>query len=139
MSLPKEKLFPLLAMFVLILSSSASLYAHANSSNQQIGTTSIIINDTTYDINTLFTEFPLITIETDDGNKTGISLSELLISTSITCPSCHHYTIQAGDNYQQTVSWSDIQQGILTKEKRTYFPHLAHAYWVRDIIEIEAV
>ena len=139
MSLSKDKIFPIIAIFVLLLSISASLYVHAYQSNQSVGSTTIIISDTTYDMNSLFSEFPMITIQTDDGNKSGILLSDIIESTPISCPSCHHYTIQAADGYQQTASWSDMQQGILTKEKRSYFPHLAHAYWVRDIVEIEAI
>jgi len=139
MSLSKDKIFPILAIFVLLLSLSASLYVHAYQSNHSVGSTTIIINDTKFDMNSLFSEFHSITIETDDGNKSGILLSDIIESTTITCPSCHYYTIQAADGYQQTASWSDMQQGILTKEKRSYFPHLAHAYWVRNIVEIEAI
>lgn len=139
MSIDKEKLFPLLAMFILLLSIGTSLFVHATQSNQSIESNTIIINNTQYNINTLFEEFQEITIYTDDGNKTGISLSDVILSTTIDCPTCHHYSIKAFDGYQQTVSWNEMQQGIITKDKRSYFPDLAHAYWVRDIIEIEVI
>ena len=130
-------IIPLLAMAVLIIGSVSTLYVHANQSIQSVNGDTIIINNHSFEINTIFDTYSNISIETDIGEKTGIPLSEILLSSDIDCASCNSYVIIAEDGYQQTVEWDDIQQGILTLEKRTYFPHLAHAFWVRDIIEIE--
>jgi hypothetical protein len=132
-----QNIIPLLAMVVLIIGSVSTIYVHANQSVHNYESESIIINNHSFEITTIFDIYSNITIETDIGEKTGISLSEILLSTEIDCPSCHSYTIKATDGYQQTVNWDDIQQGILTIEKSTYFPHLAHAFWVKDIKEIE--
>ncbi|MDG6219019.1 MAG: hypothetical protein QCI00_06225, partial [Candidatus Thermoplasmatota archaeon] len=97
----------------------------------------ILINNQSLEIQAIFDSLSNKTIQTNDGEKMGISLSELLNSTQLSCPSCHSYTIKAKDGYQQTVIWDDMQQGVLTMEKRVYFPHLAHAFWIRDVVEIE--
>ncbi len=133
----KQNIIPFLAMIILIIGSISTLYVHANQSSQSENLEIIIINNHSFEIQTLFEMFSNTTIETDDGEKTGILLSEILLSTDIDCPSCSSYIIKASDGYQQTVNWDDIQQGILTMEKRSYFPHLAHAFWVRDIVQIE--
>ena len=132
-----HNIIPILAMAVLIIGSVATLYVHANQSIQSFESDTILINNHSFEIYSIFDKHSNITIETDVGEKTGISLSELLLSSELACPTCNSYIIKASDGYQQTVEWDDIQQGILTIEKRTYFPHLAHAFWVRDIVEIE--
>ena len=74
---------------------------------------------------------------TDDGEKTGISLDTLILDTGLENPETYEYTMKASD-YQQTVKWEHIQTGILSQEQmKVYFPTLAHAFWVHDIIEIE--
>ena len=126
-----------LALAVLIIGSVATLYVHANQSQQNNEDEIIIINDQRLNINIIFDTYINTTIETDIGPKSGILLSDLLTSAEIQCPICHSYCIKSSDGYQQTVNWNDIEKGILTFEKRTYFPHLAHAFWVRDITEIK--
>jgi hypothetical protein len=133
----KQNVIPFLAITVLIIGSLSALYVHVNQAQQSMNATSILINDQSFEIQTLFDTFSNTTIETDDGNKTGIILSSILLSTDLDCTNCYSYIIKASDGYQQTVSWDDIQQGILTMEKRAYFPHLAHTFWVRNIVEIE--
>jgi len=142
MSLGKEKLIPILAILVLIVGSSSSIYVYAtqnkttnihNDSSNRI----IIIGENEIQISYALENIEEITIETDDGEKTGIPIDELMVLSGIDCPSCHKYTIIAEDNYQKTVNWENMQEGILTKESRVYFPELAHAFWVRDVTEIE--
>ncbi|HMA83734.1 MAG TPA: hypothetical protein VKP59_05850 [Candidatus Thermoplasmatota archaeon] len=133
----KQNIIPLLAMTVLIIGSLSTLYVHANQAPQSTNLETIRINNQSVEIQTLFDTFSNTTIETDDGEKTGILLSDILLSKNLECPTCSSYIIKASDGYQQTVNWDDIQQGILTMEKRTYFPHLAHAFWVRNIVQIE--
>ena len=76
-------------------------------------------------------------IETDEGEKTGIALDELIITVGVGCVNCHEYTIKAKDGYQQTVNWDILKTGILTDYGRVYFPDTAQTFWVRDVIEIE--
>ena len=132
-----NNIIPLLAICVLIIGSVSTLYVHANQSFRQTDADSIIINDQSLDVSEIFSTYPNMTIETDIGEKIGVSLSEILLSTDIECLTCHSYILKAKDGYQQTVNGNDMQKGIITLEKRAYFPHLAHAFWVGDIIEIE--
>lgn len=138
MIVKNEKLLPVLAMTVLLLGSISTLYVHATTVPQGKTQSNIItINNHLYNIDELFLSLPKRIIETDEEIETGIALDQLLIHTGVKCPECHHYTIKGEDGYQQTVSWEDIQTGILTDEKRTCFPELPYAFWVRDVIEIE--
>lgn len=133
----KQNIIPLLAMTVLIIGSISTLYVHAYQTSQSTNLETILINNQSFEIQSLFARFSNTTIKTDDGEKTGILLSKIVLSTNINCPSCSSYIIKASDGYQQTVNWDDIQQGILTMEKQMYFPHLAQAFWVQDIVQIE--
>lgn len=133
----KQNIIPFLAMMVLIIGMVSTVYVHTNQAQQSIDAHSILIDNQVLKTKELFTTFSTMTIETDDGNKTGISLSEIIISLSFDCTDCHTYLIKSSDGYQQTVDWDDMKKGILSLEKRVYFPHLAHAFWVRDVIEIE--
>jgi len=133
----KEKILPFIAMIVLIIGMSATLYVHAQQSTIQNDTEMIIINESTYTLSELFASISSETIETDDGAKTGIPTDEIINHCAIDCPSCHTYTFISSDGYQQTVTWEHMQQGVLSEEIRVFFPDVAHAFWVRDIIEIE--
>ena len=133
----KEKILPFLAIIVLIIGMSATLYVHAQQSTIETSTEMITINGSSYKISELFTNIPDETIETDDGAKTGIPTDEIINHCAIACPSCHTYTFISSDGYQQTVTWEHMQQGVLSEEIRVFFPDVAHAFWVRDIIEIE--
>ncbi len=137
--IPREKqnILPLLAITVLLIASVSTLYVHATQTQHPIDPESITINDHSFAMQDLFQTFSNKIVQTDDGEKTGISLSDLLLTTDLDCPPCHSYILIASDGYQQTVAWEDMKRGILTYEKRSYFPHLAHAFWIRDIIEIE--
>ena len=77
------------------------------------------------------------TIDTDEGEKTGIALDEVIKSAFIGCIDCNDYTIKAKDGYQQTLSWNVIKTGVLTENKRVFFPDTAQSFWVRDVVEIE--
>jgi hypothetical protein len=137
MSLNKEKLLLTLAMAVLIIGTFSTLYVNANSLANNNQSNSIIINNQTYDINIIFSKISTISIETDLGERTGSPLDQIIIYTSESCPSCYKYQIKSSDGYQQTVNWEDLQKGIFTSEKTVIFPHLAHSFWVKDVIEIE--
>lgn len=78
-------------------------------------------------------------VEAMGENYTGVSLACIINLSDIENPDEHEYTIIGADDYQKTVSWKDMQKGILTKEKRTIFPHLRKAFWVGDVIKIEVM
>lgn len=143
MSKGKEKLIPVLAIIVILIGISCSLYVNAkelelekkySGSNQE----SIInIANQDYDLNELFSIIQVKTIQTDEEERIGLALDELIIYVGVSCLSCHEYTFKAKDGYQQTVKWENLETGVLTEEARVYFPGLAHAFWVRNIVEIE--
>jgi hypothetical protein len=129
----KEKLIPIFAIFILLIGTSSAIYVHAT----QINKDTITINGGEYTIDQLFSMVEIRSIETDEGEKTGIALDDLLVKVGVGCPSCHKYSIKAKDKYQQTVNWDVMKTGILTENSRVFFPDTAHSYWVRDVIEIE--
>lgn len=129
----KEKLIPIFAIIVLLIGSFSALYVHAT----QINKDTITINGEEYSIEQLFSMVDLKTITTDEGEKIGISLEDLMIKVGVGCLSCNDYTIKAKDSYQQTVNWDVMKTGILTDYGRVYFLNTAHSFWVRDVVEIE--
>jgi len=132
MILGKEKLIPIFAMVVLLIGTFSAIYVNAS----QIEKDSITINNQEYTIDQIFTIAESMSIETDEGVKTGVSLIDLMKQVGISCTSCNEYTFKAKDGYQQTVDFEILKKGILTQDSRVFFPNTAHALWVRDVVEI---
>ena len=137
MSMGKEKIIPILAMTVLVIGSFSALFVHANQLIVEKDT--IVVNGEKFTTKELFESVNLRTIQTDEGNKTGLALDELIIYSGVNCPLCHKYTIKAKDPYQKTVNWDDMKKGVFTDYERVYFKDKAHAYWVYDVVEIEVI
>ena len=88
-------------------------------------------------------------LEEQFGNKTvgenvGISLSEIMNSTAFgdLDSDTQNMTVFSiiADDWQKTVSWMDLQSGILMgKDMKTYFPDLPKAYNVENIVSIDDV
>ncbi|MCK5636944.1 MAG: hypothetical protein KAH91_05920, partial [Thermoplasmatales archaeon] len=97
----------------------------------------IAINGEEYTIDQLFYIAEEKTIQTIEGEKTGVSLEDLISKIGIGCPSCYEYTIKAKDGYQQTVEWDIMKTGVLSNIKKVYFPDTPKKFWVGDIVEIE--
>lgn len=129
----KEKIIPIFAMIVLLIGIFSAIYVHAT----HIDMNTIKINGQDYTLDQLFSIGVMRTIKTDEGEKTGIALDDLILKVGTGCPQCHEYTIKAKDRYQQTVNWNIMKTGILTDYGKVFFPDTAHAFWVRDVIEIE--
>jgi len=137
----KEKIIPVLAMTVLLIGIVATVYVNALENNTKGPDNFFTINGNKLSFESLSETTQEITIETDEGNKTGLSLEGIITESGISCPSCYRYTFKASDPYQQTVSWNEVKTGILTYSQeynlRVYFPNIAHTFWVYDLIEIE--
>lgn len=129
----KEKIIPILALIVILISGSSTAYVYLS----QIEKDTITINGEEYAIDQLFFMVDKKTIQTVEGEKTGISLDDMVQKIGISCPSCFEYTIKAKDGYEKTVSWDILNTGILTDDYRVFFPDTPKAFWVRDIVEIE--
>ena len=129
----KEKLLPVFAIAVLIIGCFFSLYVNAIEGDSK----TIKINNEEYTISQIFNLANTRTIITDEGEKTGVALDDLIINTAGKCYSCNAYTFKSKDGYQQTVPWDYLQKGVLTEDNRIYFSDTAHSFWVKDIVEIE--
>lgn len=135
MSPGKEKIIPILAIFILLVGTASAIYVNATISSTDL----IKINNQDYSIEEIFSLGKNITINTDEGEKTGVSLENLIIRLNIGCPSCFKYIIKGRDGYQQTIDWEILKTGILTDYSKVYFPNTAHKFWVKDVIEIEVI
>lgn len=132
MSMGKDKLIPVFAIVLLLVGISAVIYVHAT----HVDKDTITINGEEYTIDEIFTIAETKTISTDDGEKTGVSLEDLMNKIGGSCTGCD-YTFKAKDAYQQTVDYETLKRGVLTKDSRVFFTDTAHALWVSDVIEIE--
>jgi hypothetical protein len=137
MTLKKEKMLPIFTIIILSIGTISNIYVNAQKPLIIDSNDTLIINGVSTDINDLFSMMQLKTIETDEGEKIGISLDEIIQNNGITGPSGYSYTLIALDGYQQTVIWDYMQNGILTEDCRVFFEGLPHAFWVRDVIEIK--
>ena len=129
----KEKAIPIIAMIVLLIGIFSTILVYAN----QIEKETITINGQDFTIDQLFSTSAIRVIVTDEGEKTGIALDDIIINAGVGCTQCHDYTIKANDGYQQTLNWDIFKTGILTDNGRVFFPDTAHSFWVRDVVEIE--
>jgi hypothetical protein len=135
MIMGKEKLIPLLAAIILIISISLTIYVHAT----QIDKDTITLNGEEYTIDDIFFITEEKTVNTNEGEKTGADLEDLISKVGIGCPSCQEYTIKAKDGYLQTVNWDIMKTGIVDKDRKIFFPDTPKKFWVSDIVEIEVI
>ena len=129
----KEHTLPLLAITILIISSSTTLYVYAQTTNQE----TITIANETYTKNQIFDLGTQKTLEIEDKTYTGIHLSNLIKKIGISNPEQYQYILTGSDGYQKTVTWENLQNGILTTEQETIFSDLPKAFRVKNIKSIE--
>ncbi|MFW6121549.1 MAG: hypothetical protein ACOC80_11720 [Petrotogales bacterium] len=127
----KEKLIPIFALIVLLISGVSSIYVYAT----EIDSEYININGQDYTLDQLFFISEKRTIET----YSGIALDDLIIKTGVSNPEDHKYTIVGADGYQKTVKWENMENGLLTKSGVSVFSDLPKAFRVKDIVRIEVV
>jgi hypothetical protein len=127
----KERLLPILAIGILLLASGSTLYVYAT----QTDTSHITINHQEYTLDQLFLMTTPRTF--DDLEYSGIALDNLIQKIGITNPETHEYTLISSDGYQKTVTWENMQHGLLTEKGMSVFSDLPKAFRVKDIIEIE--
>lgn len=134
----KEKFIPLLAIIILLIGSSSALYVYASQQSlERAYLTAITINDKQYEFDYLFGNVEQRTLE--ELNFSGAALDGLIERTDVGCPSCHSYNIIGDDGYQKTVSWKNMQSGLLTQDKMVVFPDLPRAFRVKNVVEIEVI
>jgi hypothetical protein len=127
----KDRFLPLLALVLLLLASTSSLYVYAT----QTTTETLLVNNQDYTIDQLFSMTkPRIG---NDTQYTGIALDDLMRKTGVSNPEAHRYTLRGADGYEKTVTWENMQNGLLTKNRESYFSDLPKAFRVKDIVTIE--
>jgi hypothetical protein len=137
MFVDRGKIVHILAISVIIIGILSTIFVNAN--KVEVKQNEIIIIGISLDISLIFSDINEEQIITDDGIKKGIPLDELINLTGETCPSCFKYRLIGSDGYKQTVNWDDMKKGIFTIDKIAIFPHLAHPFWVKDIVEIKVI
>ena len=125
----KNKLIPIFAIIVILVGICSSIYVHAT----QIDSKYININGQEYSIDQLFDISEEKTYET----YSGIALDNLIVKTGVENPEKHEYTIIGADDYQKTVKWENMRNGLLTEDGESIFSDLPKAFRVKDIIEIK--
>lgn len=127
----KDRLLPIFALLILCTACISSIYVYAN----QTTTKTILINGQNYTIDQLFSITKPRRI--NDSEYSGIALDDLIIKTGVSNPEQYSYTLKAADGYEKTVSWKNMKNGLLTKDRASVFSDLPKAYRVKDIITIE--
>ncbi|HID25211.1 MAG TPA: hypothetical protein EYP23_01925 [Thermoplasmata archaeon] len=133
MVMGREKLVPAVAVAFLLTGVLSSIYVYAT----EISADTFTINGEEYTIDQIFFIAEHRSLETDDGNFSGVALDDLMKKAGVACGSCHTYTIIGSDGYSKTVTWENLQHGVLTEEKRVVFSDLPKAFRVRDVVNIE--
>ncbi len=127
----KERLLPILALILLFIASSSSIYVYAS----HTATYTIEINGQDYTIDQLFSLAKQRSF--NDSQYTGIALDDLIRQTGVSNPEQHTYTLKGSDGYEKTVTWENMKNGLLTKNRESIFSDLPKAFRVKDIITIE--
>ncbi len=127
----KDRLLPIVALIILVLASSSSLYVYAS----QTTVDTVQINGQQYTIDQLFSlAKPRLF---NDLQYTGIALDDVIQKTGVTNPEQYTYTLKSSDGYEKTVSWENMKNGLLTKDRQSIFTDLPKAFRVKDIVTIE--
>jgi hypothetical protein len=129
----KDRLLPILALILLFLASSSSLYVYATHTT----TGTLQINGQDYTLDQLFSLVKPRSL--NESQYTGIALDDLLRQTGVTSPEQHTYTLKGADGYEKTVTWENMKNGLLTKNRESVFSDLPKAFRVKDIIAIEVI
>ena len=127
----KDRFLPIIALCVLAIASISTVYVYAT----QATSDTISINGQHYTIDQLFTFTKPRTFA--DLNYSGIALDDLVTQTGVQNPESHTYTIIGSDGYQKTVTWANMRNGLLSKNRVTVFTDLPKAFWVKDVAAIE--
>ena len=70
----------------------------------------------------------------------GVLLAELINYTGVSNPSAHQYKIIAEDDYNKTVSWDDMLNGVYVQsDYKSFFLNLPKGYHIKNIKEIKVI
>jgi hypothetical protein len=127
----------LLALIVLVGSFSALAYTHFNQKESD----KVLVNGKEFQWDALTGDYDTIVVQ----DYVGVPLTVIIYEAGVEDPASHEYRLVAGDGYLKTVSWGDMETGILSVEGDEDHHHMvvfeskAKAYWVYDLVEIEVL
>jgi hypothetical protein len=101
----------------------------------QTTTETLLVNGQHYSIDQLFSLTKPRMF--NDSHYTGIALDDLMLKTEVSNPEQHTYTIKGADGYEKTMTWENMKNGLLTKNRESIFSDLPRAFRVKDIVTIE--
>jgi hypothetical protein len=127
----KDRFLPVIALIILVIASISSVYVYTTQAN----TETILINGQHYTSDQLFSFTKPRAFA--DLNYSGIALDDLVTKTGVKNPESHTYTIIGSDGYQKTVTWMNMKNGLLTKNRVSVFSDLPKAFRVKDVVTIE--
>ena len=127
----KEKLLPIVALMIVLIGAGSTAYVYATT----VDTEFINVNNQEYTIDQLLFIGKERTLET----FSGVALDDLMIKIGVPNPVEHEYTITAADSYQKTVTWENMKNGLLTKDRVSIFSDLPKSFRVRDVVKIEVI
>jgi len=127
----KDRLLPILALILLFIASSSSLYVYAS----QTTSGTVQVNGQQYTMDQLFLLAKPRMF--NDSQYSGIALDDLILKTGVPNPEQHTFTLKGSDGYEKTVTWENMRNGLLTKDHESIFSDLPNAFRVKDIVTIE--
>ena len=133
----RERLVPIFAIVILAIGFFSSLYVYAFDDNDKVEVDAIEVNGVSFNVGSLFENGELRIME--ELNESGVALDYIIIVSGVACPSCNSYRIIGSDGYSQTVTWDNMQTGLLTLDKRVFFSDLPKAFNIRDVVKIEVL
>lgn len=119
------------AVGVLVLGSASSLYVTLDSAEAA----GVTVNGHSFSMDTLQTDVPSRSFP--DLAADGIALDRLIVYAGVLDPEARQYSIIGQDGYQKTVTWENLQHGLLTADRQAVFSDLPKAFNVRDVATIE--
>lgn len=100
----------------------------------------ITINGEEVEISSIFDDHTTTTVTTGGTDFVGVSLSQLVTETGLAHPENYQYNITASDGWYQTVTWENMQTGIIIEEDTmTVFSGLPGKYRVKGVVDIDPV
>jgi hypothetical protein len=131
MLMGKDRLLPIFALLILLIGSVSSVYVYAI----QTTTDTLEVNGKNYTIDQLFSFVQVRTL--NESQYTGIALDDLMLKTGVVQPEEYKYILKGSDGYEKTVTWENMKNGLLTKERESIFSDLPKAFHIKEVVIIE--
>ncbi len=129
----RKVVFFLIAVVLLSLGIGSRIYLYVSHSPNEGET--ILVADEKLFLDRLFKTVESETVE----EYRGVPLEAVIKQVGIKAPGQHTYVLSAADGYQKTVTWEDLRQGLLLREKRVVLPSLPKQYWIKNLAKIEVI